>query len=404
MPYSYRIFDSIGDVDLAAWERVRSQCAASIFTDPRFIAAAETGMKPMCRFRHALLYDEAGRPAACASLTAMTVDLADLADPRMAWVIRRAPMLSRFRKLKVMMCGLPGSPGGSSLALASTAASAQVLALLDELMRDLAACAAMDVVAFKEFGQDDMASMNSLLGLGYRCVPSLPMHLFRPSFPDFSHYCAALKTRYRQQINRSTRKLRNTGVELAVLTDPEEILRAYTPEVHALYYQMAAKAELNLEILPIEFFRELTSRLAGEIELVAFSRDSRIIAFGWCLHAGSTYSMLYAGLDYRFNDELDLYFNLMYAGLDRALRKGVARIEVGQSAGVFKARLGCYSEPLYVFAKGLGPLMSRIIHYGAGLLIAQVPAHPPSDIFKSGFAAETSGGGTNPADGRGAVS
>ena len=29
--------------------------------------------------------------------------------------------------------------------------------------------------------------------------------------------------------------------------------------------------------------------------------------------------------------------------------------------------------------------MSRIIYYGAGLMIAQVPAHPPSDIFKSGI-------------------
>jgi hypothetical protein len=94
--------------------------------------------------------------------------------------------------------------------------------------------------------------------------------------------------------------------------------------------------------------------------------------------------MLYAGLDYRLNDNLDLYFNLVYAGLDRALRKRVSKILVGQSANVFKARLGCHSEPLYVFAKGLGPLMSRVIHYGANFLIAQKPAHPPSDVFKSG--------------------
>src|SRR4030095_12175250 len=178
------------------------------------------------------------------------------------------------------------------------------------------------------------------------------MHLFRPSFPDFAHYCAALKTRYRQQINRSTRKLKDTGVELAILTDPQEILRAYTPEVHALYLQMAAKAELNLEILPIEFFQELTSRLAGEIELVAYSRDARIIAFGWGLHAGSAHNMLHCGLDFRVQRTIRP-FTLMSAALDRALRKGVSRIEVGQSAGVFKARIGCYSEPLYVFAKGV---------------------------------------------------
>ena len=383
MPYTYRIFDSIDDVDLASWERVRSESAASIFTDPRFIAAAEAGMKQSCRFWFVVVYDD-GRPVACACLTAMTIDLLDLADTRLAWIIRRVPgMLSRLRKLKVMMCGLPGSPGEKCLALTPTNVSAQVLSQLDAAIGDLAARSAMDVIAFKEFGKDDLEWMSPLLNLGYRCIPSLPMHLFKPSFPDFSHYCAALKTRYRQQINRSTRKLKNSGVELSVLTDPEEILRVYTPQVHALYHQMVAKAELNLEVLPIDFFRELTSRLSGEVELIAFSKDSTIIAFGWCLHASSTYSMLYAGLDYRLNDQFDLYFNLMYAGLDRALRKGVAKIQIGQSANTFKARLGCYSEPLYVFAKGLGPLMSPLIYYGANLLIAEKPALPASDIFKS---------------------
>jgi predicted N-acyltransferase len=387
MLYSYRLFDSIGDVDLAAWEKVRSEAGAPIFMDPRFIAAVETSMRPGCRFWYAIVYDGDGRAAACACVTRMTIDLADLADTRVAWVIRRAPgVFSRFRKLKVMICGLPGSPGEKTLAMASANESPCILPLLDRAICDLAEHDGMDVIAFKEFAQHDLEAMKPLLELGYRCIPSLPMHLFKPSFPDFSHYCAALKTRYRQQINRSTRKLKNSGIELSVLTDPEEILRVYTPQVHALYHQMVAKAELNLEVLPIVFFRQLTSRLSGEVELIAYSKDSTIIAFGWCLHASSTYSMLYAGLDYRLNDQFDLYFNLMYAGLDRALRKGVAKIQIGQSASTFKARLGCYSEPLYVFAKGLGPLMSPLIYYGANLLIAEKPALPASDIFKSSVA------------------
>lgn len=387
MLYSYRLFDSIGDVDLAAWEKVRSEAGMPIFMDPRFIAAAETSMKPECRFWYAIVYDGDGRAAACACVTRMTVDLADLADARVAWIIRRAPgVFSRFRKLKVMICGLPGSPGEKNLAMASANESPRILPLLDRAICDLAEHDGMDVIAFKEFGQHDLEAMKPMLELGYRRIPSLPMHLFKPSFPDFSHYCAALKTRYRQQINRSTRKLKNSDVVLSVLTDPEEILRVYTPQVHALYHQMVAKAELNLEVLPIDFFRQLTSRLSGEVELIAFSKDSTIIAFGWCLHASSTYTMLYAGLDYRLNDEFDLYFNLMYAGLDRALRKGVSRIQIGQSASTFKARLGCYSEPLYVFAKGRGPLMSPLIRYGASLLIAEKPAPPASDIFKSGIA------------------
>ena len=42
--------------------------------------------------------------------------------------------------------------------------------------------------------------------------------------------------------------------------------------------------------------------------------------------------MMYAGIDYPLNRDYDLYFNLMYAGFDRALRKGVKRIHVGQTA------------------------------------------------------------------------
>jgi hypothetical protein len=62
-----------------------------------------------CRFWYVIVYDGNGRPAACACLTAMTIDLADLADPRLAWIIRRMPqLLSRFRKLKLFICGLPG--------------------------------------------------------------------------------------------------------------------------------------------------------------------------------------------------------------------------------------------------------------------------------------------------------
>ena len=64
--------------------------------------------------------------------------------------------------------------------------------------------------------------------------------------------------------------------------------------------------------------------------------------------------MTYAGLDYRLNHEFDLYFNLMYTGLDRAFRKGVATINVGQTAAAFKARIGCDSAPCTRLRRVLG--------------------------------------------------
>ena len=241
MSLTCRLFESIDDLDLAAWERVLVECGAPIFMDPRFVGAVEISMRRSYRFWYVIVYEN-GSPVACACLTAMTLDLADFSDPYVASILRRLPQVfSRFRRLKVFLCGLPGLPADKALALSSPASSPKILSVLDELICDLAAQERSDGIIYKEFGSDDLEWSNALLNLGYSCVATPPMHFFRPSFKDFSHYCGALKTRYRQQINRSTRKLNQVGISFAILTDPDEILELYTSEVHDLYYQMVGK-------------------------------------------------------------------------------------------------------------------------------------------------------------------
>ena len=156
MSYSYRLLDSIDDVDPADWESVRSEAGASIFMDSRFIAVAETSMKRSCRFWYVVAYDDVGRAVACACLTAMTINLADLADPRLASIIRIMPaMLSRFRKLKLFICGVLGAPGEKGLALTTPKMSPQILPLLDDVICKLAAQTNADAIVYKEFGQGD---------------------------------------------------------------------------------------------------------------------------------------------------------------------------------------------------------------------------------------------------------
>jgi predicted N-acyltransferase len=386
MSYRSKVFQSIDEIDLAAWHEVCSQGRASIFMDPRFIAGVESSMKRSCRFWYVIIYRDDGRPVACAGLAALTIDLAELADPRLSWILRHMPVLSRFQKLNILFCSLPGSPGEKSLAWTPAGESQPILAALDGVMHDLAIGAGMDAIVFKEFGERDLLWMDRLLEAGYRRVPVPPMHIFRHSFPDFARYCAALRTRYRQQVNRSVRKLRSLDIEPSVVTDTSEVLELYTPEVHAMYCEMVARSDVKLELLPVEYFRQSKVRLSAEADLITLFKDSRIVAFGWGLHDGTTYHMTYAGLDYRLNHEGDLYFNLMYAGLDRAFRRGVETIHVGQTAAAFKARIGCDSAPLYAYAKGLGPMMSRFFRYGAGLLVVQKSAGPPANVFKSGSA------------------
>jgi predicted N-acyltransferase len=383
MAYTYQLFNSIDEVDLVDWEYVRSACSEPIFMDRRFVAAVEVSMRQSCSFQYVIVYNEKTRPVACACLSARTLDLVDIADARFASIIKRLSKTAPWLRYgKVLTCGLPISVGKNSFTLASRPDGRQLLSMFDRVITKLASEAGMHAVVYKEFGADDLEWTQPLLEFGYRRVATPPMHCFEPLFRDFQEYRAALRSHYRYKVDRSLRKLHNAGVEISVRTNPDDILNTYTPEVHGLYHQVVERSNTKLETLPIEFFHELTSRLEGQVDLVLLSKGSQVLAFGWCLEADSTYHMLFAGLNYDFNAELDLYFNLMYAWLDRALRRRVSKIEVGQTANVFKARLGCYSEPLFAFMKGLGPLRSLIVRLSADLMVARTATIPVRNVFK----------------------
>jgi Peptidogalycan biosysnthesis/recognition len=383
MGLSYRLFSSISDVDLANWQSVTNECGNSIFMDPRFIAAVEVGMQESCRFWHIIIYDETSLPVACASLSTISLDLAHVSPPPMASIMRRLPpVISNLRHVKILLCGLPISAGQNNLAIVSPHHYRQALSVLDAAISELAIKTRSHAILYKEFRKDDLERMNVLLNFGYRRIASEPMHIFSAAqFRDFEDYCARLKSNYRNQIMRSIKKFRRRQVDVSVLTDARQIKRVYTPEVHNLYYQVVDNAEMRLERLPTEFFHQLATRLEGNIELIIFSHEKRTVGFGWCLNAASIYYMLYTGFDHEINAELDLYFNMVYAAFDRALRKRIAKIHVGQTASSFKARLGCRAEPLYMFARGRGlfmPLIIRLVSH----LIARQPPTPVFNVFR----------------------
>jgi hypothetical protein len=381
--YSSRIFDSVDHVDLSEWQRIRSACDGSIVGDPRFIAAVEAGIRQVDRLWCIVLYDETGAAVACTTAAAVTTDLADLADPRLARIIRLAPPpLSRLRHLRLLVCGLPIGTGLHTLAFAPRSESSRILPELDRIVCELASTIKADGIVYKEFGSDDLPWTRPLLELGYHQFATPPSYTFRSAFEDFAQYCAALKHHYRKQIVHSRRKLSEAALETVVLSSPEEVVRVYTSEVHALYHQMADRAVIKVEILPIEFLHELTSRMGGQIELLAIRRGAEIFAFGWCLHAGSTYYAMCAGLDDDLNERFDLYFNLLYALLDRGLQKRASIIVFGIGSDIVKRRIGCDSEPLYFFAKGRGPLMSFVVRSAGRLLFAPKPAAAPFNIYR----------------------
>jgi hypothetical protein len=160
-----------------------------------------------------------------------------------------------------------------------------------------------------------------------------------------------------------------------VIADPSEMLAIYTPELHQLYLDVVAKSTLKLEVLPIDFFVELVRQLPANVELILIEDKARVLAVAWTLHIGGAYYCLFLGVDYRCNSQLDLYFNVVFAALDAALKKKPTRIEYGQTADTFKARVGCRRENRFVFARGTRWHTRLLSRYGQQLLAQGPPPH-----------------------------
>jgi hypothetical protein len=382
--YRVRVLDGVTGLPLGDWSRACA-VAPGVFMDAGFLAAVEHAFGARAPVRPLLVYDADDRPQAWAAACAFPVDLAALAGPRVQSAARRVrAALPRLGCAKVLFLGLPVSLGQSHLAIAPEADGGAVLAVLDATLLEIAARERAWLVAWKEIDADAAARLHApLAARGYRRAESPPMHELDARFADLSGYCAALTAHYRADVRRSRRKFDAAGLHAAHVDDAGAILRLYTPDVHRLYEAVVARAAVRLERLPLEFFHALVRRFPDRVELTVVHEGDRIVAFNWGMRDGRVYRFLFCGLDHAAARDADLYFNLMYHQLDRALRAGAERIEVGQTADGFKARLGCRPVPRYVYVKPRHPLARPALRWAFPLLFPHRPPPQPHAVFRA---------------------
>jgi len=378
--YTYSLLPSISERDESEWQPFARPGDAVM--DPRFLAAVERSMGGEAKFWNVVVRDPAGEPAAAAVLSLFPMDgLLFVREPWKHWVQSLRQWFPHFFKVKVLFCGCPVSTGESHLRFAPGGDHRLVLRLLDRLMTRVARAEGARFLVFKEFDDEEVGRCDELTALGYLRADSLPMNDFPTRFRDFDDVLASVRSHYRYQIKRSQKKFQQSGLRVVHDRGGEHLASLFTEDVYRLYLSVLERAQVKLECLPAQFFRELARQYPEDTTFTFVYQGERIVAFVCGLFHGDEYANLFCGLDYGLNEEADLYFNLMFHDVDFALRSGVRTLHVGQTADDFKSRMGCYTRPRYFYAKVRAPLGASLLRAAGPWLFPHAPAAPKRNLF-----------------------
>ena len=282
--YSYKLYNSILDVDLDDWKQVCQTSGFNIYMDIRLLLTIEKTMADFSKFWYVIFYDQNSSPSACTSLSTFKTDLGVIASKGTKKLIAHVrQLLPSFLYLNVLFCGLPISIGKNHLIFDKNSNQQLIIKLLDSIMNTIATKEKTKLTIYKEFNSQECDQLDTLLKLDYLKAESLPMHSFQATFANFSEYCAALKSHYRNDIKRSKRKFEKAGLRIVQLKDTEKILQIYTPEIHQLYEAVVQQSENKLEILPVNFFRELAIHFPGQLLFTLVYKNAKIVAFNCSL-------------------------------------------------------------------------------------------------------------------------
>jgi predicted N-acyltransferase len=380
--YTFTVRKSIDDRSPEEWGPFH-EGQADPMMDPRFLRVVERSMGRVARFWNVVFRDGEGTPVAAAFLSLYAVDGALLAAEPWARALQSARRVAPgLLKIRVLFCGCPVSTGQNHLRFEPGADHAQVLRLLDRLMLDLAREHQARWVVFKEFDDLDAAKTDDLIPLGYLRAESPRMNCLPARFRDLDDLCASLRSHYRRKIQLSRKKLEKSGLQVVHLRGGDGLDRLYTEDVHRLYLSVLDRADVRLECLPSDFFRELGRQFPEDATFTFLRQGERIVAFSCGLFHDDSYQNFFVGYEPVLNAEADLYFNAMLMNLDFAMRKGVRAIHVGQTADEFKSRIGCYAESRYFYVKARNPIGHLALRWARPYLFPVTPETTERNVFK----------------------
>ena len=265
------------------------------------------------------------------------------ATRRMVGLVKRA--FPNFLSIRAFVCGVPMGQGHIGMA----AREEEIVEVLLHKMEEMAKQEKASVIAFKDFSYGYNDVLKPLLAKKFFKVDSLPYAEMDLDFDSFDKYLMKLSSASRYDLRRKFKKAdASADIKMEIIDSLDD---KTLKEVYGLYLQMVNKHEVGFEVVPIEFFRNVSKHMPHQAKFFLWRVDGKLVTFLLALIADDLMVDYYLGLDYAVAHELHLYFVKHRDVMKWCIDNNIKRYEMGFSGYEPKKRLGFDFTPLHIYAR-----------------------------------------------------
>jgi len=288
-----------------------------------------------------------------------------------------------FFIMRSLECGPPIALG-NPLSLKDGADRAEALRLLCHEIEKLAKELRIRFLLFRDFYDEDMASFDLLKERGYKKIHNLPKAEIKIKWKSFDEYLNSMRSNYRCKIVKSMDKCARANISIQVLKNFSNNSR----ELKQLYDNVCDQAkEIKREHVSEAFFQNLDKYLGERSVILSATKDNKLIGFMLVLFNDKELISAFLGLDYNYNREYCIYFNLFYKTIELAIERGMDKIDMGITTLNPKRDMGSDVASLNMYMRHSNPLLNKIIPTLFDM-ITPPDTTVPRNVFKEDGAGE----------------
>jgi predicted N-acyltransferase len=350
-----KIHKSISEVNEDAWDAIVG--SERIFCKHKYVDALEKSGLNAGRCYYAAVYD-GDKIVAHASAYYISTEL----DVFAQGAIREAIRLIRrgwknFFILRSLECGPPISLG-NTLSLKEGVERIEAFRLLCSGLEGLAKELGIKFILFRDFYEDEKELCGLLKERGYENIHNLPKAEIKIKWKNFDEYLNSMRSNYRCKIVKSMDKCAKANISIQILED----FSGHSHDLKRLYDNVSRQAkEIQREQLSESFFRAIDKNLGDRSAILAAKKGDRIIGYMLAIFNDKELIASLLGLDYDYNREYCIYFNLFYKTIELALERGMEKIDMGITTLDPKKDMGSDILVLNMYMKHSNPLLNKII-------------------------------------------